>query len=71
LFFWEEECMRWKLLDDEEKEILRALGMNKDNVDLACALEAVEMKKKLLPSQRGEGTVNVGAGRGHALPRYE
>jgi hypothetical protein len=51
LFFWEEECMRWKLLAAEEREILSALGTNKESVDLACALEAVDMKKKLLPSQ--------------------
>lgn len=69
LFFWEEECTRWKLLDAEEKEILSALEAG-ENMDLAVALEAVEMKKKLLPSQRGEGTANVGEGRGHELPAY-
>jgi len=62
--------VRWKLLHAEEKEILSALGTNKESVDLACALEAVEMKKKLLPSQRGEGTANIGSGRGHELPQY-
>jgi len=46
LFFWEEECTRWKLLDAEEAEILKALETNQGNMDLACALEAVEMKKK-------------------------
>ena len=70
LFFWEEECIRWKLLDAEEKEILTALETG-ENRDLAVALEAVEMKKKLLPSQRGEGTANVGQGRGHELPAYK
>lgn len=70
LFFWEEECMRWKLLDAEEKEILSVLETG-ENRDLAVALEAVDMKKKLLPSERGEGTVNVGEGRGHELPAYE
>jgi hypothetical protein len=69
LFFWEEECTRWKLLDAEEREILSALETG-ENHDLQVALEAVEMKKKLLPSQRGEGTANVGAGRGHELPAY-
>lgn len=71
LFFWEEECVRWKLLDAEEKEILSALGTNKENVDMACALEAVEMKKKLLPSQRAEGTANIGSGKGYELPQYQ
>jgi len=54
----------------EEAEILKALETNQGNMDLACALEAVEMKKKLLPSQRGEGTANVGQGKGHELPSY-
>ena len=69
LFFWEEECTRWKLLNAEEKEILSALERG-ENPDLAVALEAVEMKKKLLPSQRGESTANVGQGKGHELPAY-
>lgn len=69
LFFWEEECTRWKLLDAEEKEILSAMEAGENN-DLKVALEAVQMKKKLLPSQRGEGTANVGAGKGHELPAY-
>jgi hypothetical protein len=68
--FWEEELTRWKLLDVEEREILGALDNAKENRDLAVALEAVEMKKKLKPSQRGEGTANVGSGRGHTLPSY-
>jgi len=49
LFFWEEECTRWKLLDQEEKEILNELEANDGNQDLTVALEAVEVKKKLLP----------------------
>jgi len=71
LFFWEEECVRWNLLDAEEKEILSALGSNNDSMDLACAHEAVKMKKKLLPSQRGEGIASIGSGRGHELPQYQ
>jgi hypothetical protein len=70
LFFWEEECTRWKLLDAEAREILSALDKNAGNVDLAVALKAVEMKKKLLPSQRAEGTANVTPGAGHVLPSY-
>jgi hypothetical protein len=70
LFFWEEECMRWKLLDQEEREILSALEANKGNADLECALEAVRMKMRLLPSKRGEETANVGQGAGHELPSY-
>lgn len=70
LFFWEEECMRWKLLDEEEKEILAAQEANGGNDDLAVALASVRMKMKLLPSQRGESTANVGQGAGHVLPTY-
>lgn len=72
LFFWEEELMRWKMLDAEEKEILGALGTEggRGNIDLQVTLEAVEMKKKLLPSHRGEGTTNVRKGCGRELPSY-
>jgi hypothetical protein len=72
LFFWEEECTRWKLLDAEEQEIMSILerGEYPQNRDLAVALEAVEMKRKMLPSQRGEGTANVSGGMGHQLPPY-
>jgi hypothetical protein len=70
LFFWEEECMRWKLLDQEEREILGALETQKGNLDLECALEAARMKMRLLPSKRGEETTNVGQGAGHELPSY-
>ena len=60
------------MLDAEEKEILGALETEKGrgSGDLQVALEAVEMKKKLLPSQRAEGTANVVKGRGHELPSY-
>ena len=70
LFFWEEECTRWKLLDQEEKGILDALKQNEGNMDLQCALEAVRMKMKLLPSKRGEATANIVQGAGHELPCY-
>lgn len=71
LFFWEEECTRWKLLDEQEREILRAIELEgAKNRDLDVALEAVEMKKKLLPSRRGEAVANVSAGQGHILPTY-
>ncbi len=70
LFFWEEECTRWKLLDQEEREILNALKQNEGNIDLECALEAVRMKMKLLPSKRGESTTNIVQGAGHELPSY-
>jgi hypothetical protein len=71
LFFWEEECMRWKLLEQEEAEILNAMGQERtDNDDLDVALRAVEMKRALLPSLRGEATANISQGVSHELPGY-
>jgi len=71
LFFWEEECTRWTLLDQEETEIRKAIGEGKaENRDLDLALQAVEIKKKLLPSQRAEHTANVTEGVGFSLPAY-
>jgi hypothetical protein len=71
LFFWEEECTRWMLLDQEAAEILKAIEEgNGESRDLDLALQAVEMKKKLLPSQRAEPTTNVGTGVGFNLPAY-
>jgi len=59
------------LLDQEEAEVLKAIGeANGENRDLDLALQAVEMKKKLLPSRRAEHTANVGEGVGHSLPSY-
>jgi hypothetical protein len=71
LFFWEEECTRWRLLADEEREILRALDVEGcDRESLAVVLSGVEIRKGLLPSQRAEDTSNVGSGVGHSLPAY-
>jgi hypothetical protein len=71
LFFWEEECTRWKLLLQEESEILNVMGhQHVDNDDLDFALRAVEMKKVLLPSLRAEATANISQGVGHELPGY-
>ncbi|KAG9239206.1 hypothetical protein BJ875DRAFT_448683 [Amylocarpus encephaloides] len=76
LFFWEEECVRWRLLDQEEEAILKAMeeeeGMSGGaRMDLGIALRAVRMKRCLPPGERGEGTANVTAGRGSELPGYE
>lgn len=71
LFFWEEECTRWNKLDLEEKEIIKAMdGGDTDNADVELALQAVDIKKKLLPSERADATRNVAAGAGHHLPAY-
>lgn len=71
LFFWEEECVRWMLLDREEKEILGILEMDGGNeTDLKVVLEAFRLRKVLMPSLRAEGTANIGVGAGHFLPNY-
>ena len=71
LFFWEEEVMRFQLLDAEEAEILKAIAAQEvPNRDLEVALRAVEMKRKMVPSKRGEATANISEGVGHELPSY-
>lgn len=76
LFFWEEECVRWRMLDQEERELLSALEHGGSEVegtttDLEVLLQSVEMRRALLPSRRGEATTNVGVGVGHELPAYQ
>jgi hypothetical protein len=53
LFFWEEELMRWRLLDEEEAEITKAMEYNGDkDENLVLALRTVQLKRKLMPSER-------------------
>ena len=76
LFFWEEELMRWKLLDDEQKEIQRVLdevagqGGQENRAleeELRIALGRVQTKQNLAPSaRRDDGTDN----REDTLPGY-
>lgn len=76
LFFWEEELMRWKLLDDERKEIQGLLDevtgqQGRENgsreEELRIALGRVRTKINLAPSARhDDGTDN----REHTLPEY-
>lgn len=55
LFLWEEECTRWRMLDLEEKELKEAMDREgSQNTGLALAWEAVQIKKRLLPSERAE-----------------
>jgi hypothetical protein len=71
LFFWEEEITRFNLLDTEEAEILGAIeAAGGQNPDLEVALRAVQMKRTLVPSKRGEATANITGGLGHELPSY-
>ena len=73
LFFWEEEVSRWRVLDAEEREIKALLPNAPDLMkdELGMRLEAVQMRKHLLPSQRPETTPNVGHGVQDELPAYE
>ncbi|KAI9817851.1 MAG: hypothetical protein M1827_000970 [Pycnora praestabilis] len=55
LFFWEEEVMRWRLLDEEKGEILQAMeGVDEGHADLDVALKVVEAKKTMPPSMRDQ-----------------
>lgn len=59
------------MLDDEEAEIAKLAETDPpQSEDLKVHLDAVRLKKRLLPSQRAEATANVGAGVGHELPAY-
>ena len=65
LFYWEEELTRWRLLDEEEAEIGKAMSIvGEDDEDCQMGLTAVAAKRKLLPSQR------EGPGAHTALPGY-
>ena len=68
LFFWEEECHRWRVLDAEENDIRKALKAAPDDGELALRLEAVQMKKVLPPSQRVADAARPG--HGEPLPVY-
>ena len=72
LFFWEEEVNRWRMLLHDESIIRDALATATGPTvqDLTIALEAVEIKKMLLPSQRAEGTSTVIPPRPEPLPTY-
>jgi hypothetical protein len=71
LFFWEEELTRFQLLDAEEADILMAIKAGGcQNQDLEVVLRAVQMRKNLVPSQRGEATANITGGVGYELPSY-
>ena len=68
LFFWEEEALRWRLLEQEEAEIQRALdeegneGMKRE---LEVRKEGVRMRMGMRPSRReGRGSVSSQGGSG-------
>lgn len=60
LFFWEEELVRWRLLDDEEDEIRRIIGEEEAagkggerEEELRVALGKVVAKRSMPPGLRG------------------
>ncbi|KAF1356220.1 hypothetical protein BDV97DRAFT_286522 [Delphinella strobiligena] len=56
LFFWEEECGRWRKLEKEGRDILETLDSEKgcDQRTAESRLGALMKERILLPSQRGE-----------------
>jgi len=60
LFFWEQEALRWRLLDQEEAELKAAMeesdATDDQRRELQTRLESVRMRRAMKPSQRvGEG----------------
>jgi hypothetical protein len=79
LFFWEEEVVRWRLLDDEEEEIRKVIQDTATQVegvsaDLNVHLERVLMRKNMMPSQHraaeAADEVNPATGIKAAPPSY-
>ena len=68
LFFWEEECTRWRLLDLEEENIRKAM-QHDHNEHLELAMREVEINKRLLPSER-ETTTYASARDDEEPPAY-
>jgi hypothetical protein len=58
LFFWEEECIRWRLLEQEKAEIETAMRQGEGNLEdhakreLEMRLEQVKMRQGMRPTQR-------------------
>ncbi|KAK6434476.1 hypothetical protein LTR95_009344 [Oleoguttula sp. CCFEE 5521] len=73
LFFWEEECMRMRSLDREEEELkqLRSHAGTDMHDELDMRLEAVRMKRAMLPSQRKDETSHLGRTDHEELPAYD
>jgi hypothetical protein len=77
LFFWEEECIRWRLLEQEKTEIEEAMkqGGVEAHVkgELEMKLQQVKMRMGMRPSHRKDeqsgGTTMSGAeGQGDVAP---
>jgi hypothetical protein len=76
LFFWEEEAIRWLLLEQERAEIAAAMEGAEDEAvkrELAVRMESVKMRMAMRPSQRGtvvDGPGDVSRSAAEAPPEY-
>lgn len=75
LFAWDEELTRWRLLDDEEREIQALLmdivdKQHDARPDLETALESVRIRRSLAPSARMLSQQQDGAADTEFLPAY-
>lgn len=73
LFYWEEELVRWRLLSEEENDILERLNSEQDlsdneRIHLQEMLKITRARKRVLPSLRDQdGSAQPSAG---ILPAY-
>jgi hypothetical protein len=65
LFWWEEELTRWRLLDEEEAEIVKAIsardnGAQDGEAELQERLRVIEAKRGVVPSlRRADGSLKT------------
>lgn len=67
LFFWEEECTRWRLLDEEMREVEQAIEQAPLDMraELEMRREAIRMKKRQSPKERSHAVTH------DAPPNYQ
>ena len=77
LFFWEEEAMWWRLLEQERVEIATAMktASQEAKQELKIRLESVNMRKQMRPSRRpvetgGYGNANTQQPQAEGPPQY-
>jgi hypothetical protein len=65
LFWWEEELTQWRLLDEEEAEIVKAIsicdnGAQDGEAELQERLWVIEAKRRVVPSlRRADGSLKI------------
>ena len=71
LFFWEEELVRWRLLDEEEAEIKKTMETHgEEHEQLKVALGTVWVRRSTPPSQRSKEGNQQGAQQAPPPPDY-